>query len=104
MINITKDTFNEEVLNSEVPVVTDWYASWCGPCKMIAPLLETIAADMPEVKFVKINADEEVELCNDYGIRNLPTILIFKGGKMVGKLIGGMPLEDLRSKIKNIVN
>jgi len=104
MLNITKDNFRSEVIESRVPVIVDWYASWCGSCKVISPLLDSIAEAMPGCKFIKIDADEEHELCNEYGIRNLPTILIFKGGKMAGKIIGAFPIEELRTKIKNIVD
>lgn len=86
---ITKDNFEEEVLNSDIPVLVDFWASWCGPCKMLAPVIEELAKDYEgRAKICKVNVDEENELAIKYGIASIPTVLLFKDGEIADKSVG----------------
>ena len=96
---ITKDTFEKEVLNSTETVLVDFYADWCGPCKLIAPILEEISNE-GHCKLCKINVDNEMELSMKYGISSIPTILVFKDGKIANKSIGYKTKEQILEIIK----
>ena len=95
MINVTKDTFQNEVLDAKETVLVDFWASWCGPCKMIAPILEEIDAERPDVKIAKVNVDEQMELAMEYKVSSIPTLLVFKGGSLEKKSVGMQPKEEL---------
>lgn len=97
IINITKDNFEAEVLNSDKTVLVDFWATWCGPCKMIAPAVEEIANEHPEVKVCKVNVDDEGELSIRYGVMSIPTLLIFKEGEVVQTAIGYRPKEEIEA-------
>ncbi len=97
---ITKENFENEVLNSNIPVLVDFWASWCGPCKMIAPIIEEIAKEYEgTVKVGKINVDDEQELAIKFGIASIPTLLVFRGGEVTDKLVGYRPKEDIEALI-----
>ena len=87
-LNINKNNFVEEVINSEKPVLVDFWASWCGPCRMVVPIVEQIAEEYPEYKVVKINVDEEQELAAQFGVMSIPSLMIFKNGEVVNKSVG----------------
>lgn len=93
---VTDSTFEIEVLKSSQPVVVDFWAEWCGPCKMIAPALETIAEEMQgTVKIVKMNVDENPSVATRMGIRSIPTLMIFKDGQIVSQVVGAKPKSEL---------
>ncbi len=97
-IKLTAANFENEVLNSDVPVVVDFWATWCGPCKMIAPHLEQLAnTHAGELKIGKVNVDEEIQLASKFGISSIPTIMLFKDGKLVNTSVGYMNLSQLES-------
>ena len=91
VLHVNKNSFQSIVKESAKPVLVDFWASWCGPCRMIAPVLEEIAAERPDVKVCKVNVDEENELAMSYGIASIPTLLVFKNGQVVNKSIGAFP-------------
>ncbi|GGN23807.1 MULTISPECIES: thioredoxin TrxA [Marinomonas] len=95
-IQITDAQFAEEVLNSDIPVIVDFWAPWCGPCKMIAPVLEDVAAEYAgKVKVVKLNVDENQETAPKYNVRGIPTLLVIKGGEVVATKVGAVSKSQL---------
>ncbi len=94
-IEITSANFESEVLKSEKPVLVDFWAEWCGPCRMMAPIIEEIAAERSDIKVGKLNVDEENELANRYQISAIPTVLLFKGGEAVSASVGYKSKEEL---------
>lgn len=97
---ITKDNFEEEVLNSEIPVVVDFWAAWCGPCKMMGPLIDKLSEEMEgKVKVGKINVDEQPDLAAKYGVMSIPTIVKFEGGEESARTVGQIPLEMLKGQL-----
>ncbi|NLN03373.1 MAG: thioredoxin [Clostridiaceae bacterium] len=101
VITLTKDNFEEEVLNSDVPVLVDFWASWCGPCRMISPIIEEIAAEETGIKVGKVNVDDEPELASTYNIMSIPTIMVFKNGEVVNVAVGAKPKSALLSLVKS---
>ena len=95
-IELTAKNFNEEVLESPLPVLVDFWATWCGPCRMIAPTVEEIAAEYDgKVKVGKVNVDDEPELASAFGIDSIPTLMVFKNGEVAGTLVGLRKKEDI---------
>ena len=90
-ININKDNFRNEVLNSEKPVLLDFWASWCGPCRMVSPIVDEIAAECGDIKVGKVNVDEQPELAAQFGVMSNPTLVVMKGGKVVNQMVGARP-------------
>ena len=99
-IKITNDNFVPEVIESDKPVLIDFYATWCGPCKMIAPFVEEIANENPDVKVGKINVDEENELATAFGIQSIPTLVVVKNGEVVNKAIGYRTKDQILALLK----
>ena len=94
-VHITVDNFEAEVLGSERPVLVDFWASWCGPCRMITPIVEELAREHPEYKVGKVNVDEEAALAVKFGIMSIPTLLVFRDGKLTGQAVGTRSKEEL---------
>ena len=97
---VTKATFEQEVLLAKVPVLVDFWAPWCGPCRMLTPALEELAVELDgKAKVVKVNVDEEPELASKYGIMSIPTVIAFKNGQAAGKTIGFRPKDEFRKMV-----
>ena len=90
-ININKSNFQNEVMNSDKPVLLDFWAPWCGPCRMVIPLVEEIARERPDIKVGKINVDENPELATRFGIMSIPTLVVMENGKIVNQAMGARP-------------
>ena len=98
---VTDDTFEDEILKSDLPVLVDFWAEWCGPCRMIAPVVEELAESYDgQMKFAKVDVDENQTYASQFGIRSIPTLLIFKEGKVVDQIIGAVPKGVLEGKVK----
>jgi len=95
VININKNSFQEEVLNSDKPVLLDFWAPWCGPCRMVGPILDQIAEERSDIKVCKVNVDEESELASQFGIMSIPTLVVMKEGKQVNKAMGARPKDAI---------
>ena len=94
-ININKNNFQSEVLNSEKKVLLDFWAPWCGPCRMVVPIVEEIAYERPDIKVGKINVDKEAELASQFGIMSIPTLVVIEKGKIVNQAMGAKPKDEI---------
>ncbi len=101
-VSFSTSNFQEVVLNSDKPVLVDFWAEWCGPCKMIGPLIEELATEYDGKAVIgKLNVDENPDIAATYGIRSIPTLLVFKGGEIVDRIVGAVPKSNIAQKIEN---
>ena len=97
VLELTVENFEQEVLQSDKPVLIDFWATWCGPCRMMSPVVDAFAEEHPEIKVGKVNVDEQMQLATAFGIESIPTLIAIRGGKAIGKVIGARPKEDLEA-------
>ena len=95
VINISSENFNSEVLNSSKPVLLDFWASWCGPCRMVSPIVDEIAEERPDIKVGKVNVDEQPELAAKFNVMSIPTLVVIKDGKIVNSSVGARPKSQI---------
>ena len=98
--DMNKENFQEEVIHSEKPVLVDFWASWCGPCRMVSPIVDEIAQERPDIKVVKVNVDQEQELALQYGVMSIPTLVVMKDGKVVNQAVGVRPKDQILDLLK----
>ncbi len=102
VLEVKSESFEKEVLESEKPVVLDLFATWCGPCKMLRPVIEELSEEHPEVKFVSVDVDEEAEIAIRYGVSSIPCLVFLKNGEEVGRSVGFRPKDALEAAIGDL--
>lgn len=100
VIHLTKDNFNEEVLESKVPVLVDFWATWCGPCQMVGPIIEEVASEVTDAKICKVDVDDQPELARQYRVMSIPTLMVFKDGQAVKREVGARSKGEILAMIQ----
>ena len=104
-LEVTDDSFSNEVLNSELPVLVDFWAEWCGPCKMVSPIVEELSNEYNgKVKVTKLDVDSNPQTATNYGIRGIPTLLMFKDGSAVDQIVGAVPKAQIAERLDKIIS
>jgi len=104
LFTVTDESFQKEVLEAEQPTFVDFWASWCGPCRMVGPIFEELSGEYSgKVKFAKVNVDENPKTPANYGVRGIPTLMMFKSGKMVDQVVGAVPRSQLENIVKKVL-
>jgi thioredoxin 1 len=104
LISVTSENFDQEVMNSDKPVLVDFWAEWCGPCKALSPVLDEIATEMSgKASVVKVNVDQASDLAQKYGIRGIPTLIFFKNGEVKSTLVGNQPKAEIVKNINSLI-
>lgn len=99
VITISKDNFQQEVMESKIPVLLDFWASWCGPCRMVSPIVDEIADERSDIKVGKINVDEQPELASSFRVMSIPTLLVIKDGKIADQVVGARPKDQIEAML-----
>ncbi|MGI6261607.1 MAG: thioredoxin [Acutalibacteraceae bacterium] len=102
IVTVTKENFEKEVLQAEKPVMVDFWATWCGPCRMLSPIVDQLAEERADAVFGKVNVDEQQELAAQFGIMSIPTVVVFKNGKVVRQTVGAQPKAALEKMLESI--
>ena len=104
-LEVTDDSFSNEVLHSELPVLVDFWAEWCGPCKMVSPIVEELSNDYDgKIKVTKLDVDSNPQTAANYGIRGIPTLLMFKDGSAVDQIVGAIPKQQIAERLDKIIS
>lgn len=101
---VTDQNFASEVLEADRPVVVDFWAAWCGPCRIMSPVIEELASEREDLRFAKLDADANPDTCARYGVLSMPTFMVFRGGEPVGQLVGSRPASRLRAELEEILS
>lgn len=103
MTDVTTETFSAEVLNSDKPVVIDFWAEWCGPCRMMGPVFKELETEMPGVKFVKVDVDSNIDLAQEYAVKSIPAFIVFKDGKVAKTVVGAQAKNNIKTFIEGAI-